>query len=64
MLRGIFDGSSNGGMLLALPPRSQSPQSCGMRLQAASPTGMGLEHRQPIAPRIPSLVQWTTCQQP
>lgn len=53
MLRGIFDGSSHGGMLLALPPCSQSPQSCGMRLQAASPTGMGLEHRRPIAPWIP-----------
>lgn len=31
MLRGVFDGPGHGGMLLALPPRPKSPQSCGMR---------------------------------
>lgn len=30
-LRGVFDGSGHGGMLLTLPPRPKSPRSCGMR---------------------------------
>lgn len=40
----------------ARPPSSLTkPPELWNAAQAASPAGMGLEHRQPIAPRIPSL---------